>query len=303
MKLMLNEKLIYAPGFADLHTHSSRSDALSGWNPEEVILAAKSRGITHIALTDHNLLNEKWYKQSEHFGVDVISSTEMSAAYKAGEKKKEPHIVGFRVDPWAEPIRRIAEKHQQCRDGYLNAMLDGLRACPEHIDISYEELIQRNPYSKHIGRVAIGEIIIERGHAKNMEEVYKRWLGRESGAPSFVESTDYLLYEPVETVIRAIMDSGGLPILAHLPYYGLTEEEERILLGIVKDVAGDQACMETEYSGYDRKTVERLKSLAKYFGMAESTGSDFHGYEGHVLKQGSHKIYRNLQNKWEKYHG
>ena len=301
--MKLNEKLIYAPGFADLHVHSSRSDALSCWSPEEVLHMAQHHGINHVAISDHNMLNENWEKQSEHFGIDVISSTEMSSAYTAGGRLVEPHIVGFRLNPKADAIRKIAEKHQQSREGYLRAMLDGLRADPEPIDISYEELIARNPQSKHIGRVAIGEVIIERGFAKDMDEVYHRRLGRESGAPSFVESTEYLKYEPLETVIRAIMASGGLPILAHLPYYNLTEKQELELLALVKEVAGNQACMETEYTGYDRKTVERLKHLAKYFGMAESAGSDFHGYEGHELKRGSFEIYSKLQQKWEKYHG
>jgi len=303
MKLKLDEKLIYQPGFADIHVHTNHSDALSCWNPEEVILAAKSRGITHIALADHNITNENWWKQSKHFGVDVISSTEMSSAYEDDGILFEPHIVGFRVDPLADAICSIVQKHRQNRDWYLNAMLDGLRICPEAIDISLEELKKRNPASFSIGRAHIGEIIIERDYAKDMDEVYKRWLGQESGAPSYVDRTKYLKYEHVAVVIRGIMDSGGLPIVAHLPYYGMTEAQELKFLGLVKDVAGDQACMETEYTGYDRMTVDRLKRLAKHFGMAESTGSDFHGYEGHELKQGSYEIYRIQQKKWEKYHG
>lgn len=303
MKRKLDEKLIYQPGFADIHVHTNRSDALSCWNPEEVIQQAKRRGITHIALSDHNITNENWRRQSEYFSIDVISSTEMSSAYTDNGILFEPHIVGFRINPKAEPIRSIVQKHKQNRDWYLSAMLDGLRICPEQIVITLEELKNRNLASHSIGRVAIGEIIIERGYAKNMDEVYQRWLGRESGAPSYVDSTRYLNYENTEIVIRGIMDSGGLPIVAHLPYYGMTEQQELEFLGLVKDVAGDQACMETEYTGYDRMTVDRLKRLAKHFGMAESTGSDFHGYEGHVLRQGSYEIYRNLQNKWEKHHG
>lgn len=298
------ETLIYKPGYCDLHVHTHRSDALSMMSPEKVLQMARERGLTHIALSDHNIVNDDWQKQSGEFGIDVISSTEMSSGHTDKGKLFEPHIVGFRVDHQAEPIRSLSQKHQQCRDGYLNAMLDGLRADPyEPIDISYEELIRRNPFSKHIGRVAIGEIIIERGHAKNMEEVYKRRLGRESGAPSFVESTEYLKYETVETVVKAILASGGLPILAHLPYYNMTEQQEIRLLTLVKDVAGEYACMETEYTGYSPETVARLKHLAKYFGMTESTGSDFHGYQGHELKQGSFEIYMGLQKKWEKYHG
>ena len=289
------------PGYCDLHVHTRRSDAMSIWSPEKVLLRARDMGITHVALSDHNMLNEDWRNQSEKYDIDVISSTEMSGELIVDEEKFEAHIVGFRIDPFAEPVRRIAAKHQQSRDSYLNAMLDGLREHPyAPVDISCEELKAKNPYSHHIGRVAIGEIIIERGKAKDMREVYSRYLGRESGSPSYVDSRDYLKYESVESVVKAIIASGGLPIVAHPPY-NMTEKAERILLETVRDVAGPMACMETEYGDYSQAEVERLKGLAKYYGMTESTGSDFHGYEGLDLKRGSEKIYNSLQDLWEVY--
>ena len=252
------------PGFCDLHVHTHRSDALSIWSPEKVLLRARNMGITHVALSDHNMLNEDWRRQSEKYDMDVISSTEMSTELIVDGEKFEAHIVGFRIDPFAEPIRRIAAKHQQNRDRYLNAMLDGLRADPyDPIDISYEELKAKNPHSHHIGRVAIGEIIIERGKAKDMREVYEHRLGRESGAPSYVDSRDFLKYESVETVVNAIIESGGLPIVAHPPY-NMSDKAERILLETVREMAGPLACMETEYGDYPKAEVERLKRLAKY---------------------------------------
>lgn len=290
-------------GYCDLHVHTHRSDALSVWSPKKVLLRARQLGIKHIALSDHNMLNEDWLSQSLEFGIDVISSTEMSASYTDGGLLFEPHLVGFRVNPQEKEIQRIAKIHQQNRAGYLNAMLDGLRICPEAIDISYEELLEANPNSGHIGRVAIGDIIITRGLAENMDEVYARWLGRESGAPSYVDSKRFLIYENLEAVIRGIMKACGLPIVAHLPYLNMTEEQEYRFLSIVKEIAGDTACMETEYGDYPRQTVERLKRLAKHFGMAESTGSDFHGYKGSNLKCGNPEIYQKLQEKWEKHYG
>lgn len=287
------------PGYCDLHVHTNRSDAMSIWTPEKVLLRARDMGITHVALADHNIVNEDWMEQSEKCDVDVICSTEMSAELIDDDVKFEPHIVGFRVNPFAEAIRGIAAKHQQSRDSYLTAILDGLRADPyDPIDISLEELKKKNHKSLHIGRVHIGEVIIEKGKAKNMREVYNRYLGKESGAPSYVDSREHLIYEKVEIVVRGIIDSGGLPIVAHPPY-NMTEKAMRTLLGIVKDVAGPLACMETEYGDYTKAEVERLKALAKYYGMTESTGSDFHGYEGLDLKQGSEDIYRTLQDLWE----
>ena len=45
--------------FCDLHVHTNRSDALRIWTPENVLLRAKSLGIMHVAISDHNIVNEE----------------------------------------------------------------------------------------------------------------------------------------------------------------------------------------------------------------------------------------------------
>ena len=287
-------------GYCDLHVHTNRSDAMSPWSPEAVILRAKSMGITHLGLSDHNVLNEEYMEQSEKYGIDVISSCEFSADEEIDGVVGEYHVIGYRIDPFDPMVQALTERSRQNRDGYLKAMLDGLEL--ENIHLTLEELKEHNPQSHHIGRVAIGEILIERGYAKTMRQVYDAYLGRESGSPAYVPSKQYLKYPPLRDVVHGIIASGGLPILAHIPYYGLDEIRQYKLLKRFQFYARQWACMETEYGEYPPEVVLQQKQLAKTFGFVESTGSDFHGYEGLDLKQGDPGLYEKIQNHWEAVH-
>ncbi len=297
---MRYEDLMKKDGFCDLHVHTNRSDAMSIWTPEKVILRAKSMGITHLALSDHNVTNPDYLEQSEHHGIDVISSAEFSANETIDGVLCEIHVIAYRINPNDPIIMDLVNRVHQNRDEYLKAMLHGLEL--EGIKITLEELKAHNPDSFHIGRVAIGEILIERGYAKTMREVYDRYLGKESGSPAYVPSNRFLKYPPLKEVVFTIVAAGGIPILAHVPYYGLDEIRQYKLLKRFRYCAKHRGGMETEYGDYPPHVVMRQKELAKLFWFVESTGSDFHGYEGLDLKQGSEELYRQIQNHWENFH-
>jgi len=292
--------LMHRDGFCDLHVHTNRSDAMSRWSPEEVILRAKDLGITHLALSDHNMVNPAYLEQSLHYDIDVISSGEFSANEEINGQMYEIHVVGYRIDPEDAQILKLVEQSRQNRDLYLNAMLTGLQQ--EGIQITLEELKEHNPESFHIGRVAIGEILIERGHAKTMREVYDRYLGKESGSPAYAPSGQFLKYPSLRQVVLTIIGAGGLPILAHVPYYGMNDLQEYKLLHHFQWYARRWACMETEHGDYPPEIVEQQKHLVRIMDFVESTGSDFHGYEGLDLKQGSPEIFQKIQKHWEEVH-
>ena len=294
------EELMNKDGYCDLHVHTNRSDAMSMWTPEKVILRAKDLGITHLALSDHNMVNPAYRDQSLHAGIDVISSGEFSANEVIDGKTFEIHVVGYRIDPESPEILKLVEQSRQNRDYYLKAMLKGLEQ--EGIYITLEELKERNRASGHIGRVAIGELLIERGYAKNMREVYDRYLGKESGSPAYAPSGLFLKYPRLHEVINAIKIAGGLPILAHVPYYGMTEIQEYKLFTRFYFCTRGFGGLETEYGDYQPEVVMAQKQIAEIFDFAESTGSDFHGYEGLDLKQGSQAIYQKIQKRWNEFH-
>ena len=74
----------------------------------------------------------------------------------------------------------------------------------------------------------------------------------------------------------AVLAAGGVPVLAHLYYYQLSDEENLRLVRYFKELAGDAAAMEVEYGRYPRHIRDRLADMAREYGLMPSAGSDYH---------------------------
>src|SRR5215203_3587852 len=86
------------PGF-DLHTHSTFSDGTL--DPEQVVELAATRGLTGIALTDHDNTGgvERARAAAERTGLTVLLGCELSAEHDADPV----HVLAYGFDP-AEPV-------------------------------------------------------------------------------------------------------------------------------------------------------------------------------------------------------
>ena len=72
---------------ADLHIHSTMSDG--SCSIEEVIQLAKEKGLTHIAITNHDTVKglKEAIELGKKYGVEVIPGVEISAYdYKRNRK-------------------------------------------------------------------------------------------------------------------------------------------------------------------------------------------------------------------------
>ncbi|MCQ1530744.1 PHP domain-containing protein [Lutispora saccharofermentans] len=76
---------------ADLHIHSTASDG--GFDPEQVIMIAKSRGIDTIAISDHNSIDglDKAFEAGQKHGISVIPAVELSTRFN----DESIHILGY----------------------------------------------------------------------------------------------------------------------------------------------------------------------------------------------------------------
>jgi predicted metal-dependent phosphoesterase TrpH len=86
-----------------------------------------------------------------------------------------------------------------------------------------------------------------------------------------------LKYVTLEEAVEAILDAGGIPVLAHLYYYLLDAEGERALVRRFKELAGEKAAMEVHYAAYTPEQRAALGAIADEFGLMHSCASDFHG--------------------------
>ena len=255
----------------DLHLHTTCSDGTR--TVAEMIQDAKEFGLNAIAITDHNqfaLCDPMYFDE-----IDVIPGAEFSTFYRiTSGRLLEVHVVGLFFEGVPKELQSVFRKISIQRKQYLDAIITRLNNLG--ISLSYEELVYNFPDSNQIGRRHIAEILVKKGYAESITDVFDRLIGNRS--PYWVDSTKYMKYMSLESCVHKICEYGGLPILAHPYHYHCTDEEVMELIRVFKEMAGDHpAGLEVYYSKYDQSRRAELLKIAECFGLYPSAASDRHG--------------------------
>ncbi len=258
--------------YIDLHTHTNLSDGL--YPPREVIARAKAAGIRTLAITDHNALVELEPLRAENPELELIQGAEISCRYLWEGKDWELHVVALGVDPENEKLKAVLRHNCPDRRPYINAILAKLRACGVEVG-TYETLQAKHPESRHLGRMSIAQEMWERGYVSSVDEAFDLYIGSHGQRRAYVENP--LKYVTVEQAVEAIRDAGGIAVLAHLFYYGMTQEQGEALVRQFKTLAGSDGGMEVAYGRYDETQRAYLRALADENDLLYSAASDFHG--------------------------
>ena len=254
--------------YIDLHTHSCLSDG--SLTPVELLTAAREAGIGILALTDHNATADLKPLRDAFPELTLIQGTEITCRYL----DQELHVVALGIDPENPKLRAVLRNNQPDRRPYLSAILEKLHALG--IDVgTYDELQAANPNSRHFGRMQIAKEMQRRGYVSTADEAFDVYMGAHGQRLAYVANP--LKYVTLEEAVEAILDAGGVPVLAHLYYYLLDAEGERALVRRFKELAGDKAAMEVHYAAYTPAQRESLAAIADEFALMHSCASDFHG--------------------------
>ena len=254
--------------YIDLHTHSCLSDG--SLTPVELLTAARDAGIGILALTDHNATADLSPLQAAFPELTLIQGAEITCRYL----DQELHVVALGIDPENAQLRAVLRNNQPDRRPYLSAILEKLRALG--IDVgTYDELQAANPNSRHFGRMQIAKEMQRRGYVATADEAFDVYMGAHGQRLAYVANP--LKYVTLEAAVEAILDAGGVPVLAHLYYYLLDAEGERALVRRFKELASEKAAMEVHYAAYTPAQRESLAAIADEFGLMHSCASDFHG--------------------------
>ena len=254
--------------YIDLHTHSCLSDG--SLTPVELLTAARDAGIGILALTDHNATADLSPLQAAFPEMTLIQGAEITCRYL----DQELHVVALGIDPENGKLRAVLQNNQPDRRPYLSAILEKLRALG--IDVgTYDELQAANPNSRHFGRMQIAKEMQRRGYVATADEAFDVYMGAHGQRLAYVANP--LKYVTLEEAVEAILDAGGVPVLAHLYYYLLDAEGERALVRRFQELAGEKAAMEVHYAAYTPEQRESLAAIADEFGLMHSCASDFHG--------------------------
>ncbi len=248
-----------APGFVDLHSHSTASDG--AFAPAIVVQEAHKAGLTAIALTDHDTtagLTEAT-TEAERLGIRLVPGVELSAV----ENDHETHILGLHLGS-TEPIdARLADLRdmRRTRAARIVELLNTLG-----VRITFESVLEQAGGAA-IGRPHVARALIAEGWAVDSRDAFDRYLG--NGRPGFVPKDQLTVHD----AIALIHDAGGLAVMAHPGSQGSRERVEMLMKDGLDGV-------EVRHPSHSAEDMTRLMALVEHFGLVPSGGSDWHGVPG-----------------------
>jgi len=244
---------------SDLHMHTTFSDGRMA--PEEIIDAAKTAGLSCIAITDHDTVDgvRALYEQGAIPNKDlkVIAGIELSSAVDG----HDVHILGYGVDIYNLELREKLEEVAEARWARFEQMVSKLQELG--YDISEADVLMLAGASRSIGRSHVARTLVKKGLVESVREVFATLL--DSGCPAYVARYRLTPEQAVELVRAA----GGLPVLAHPK---LVKDDELVRKLLKLDFAG----VEAFYPQHDVGDTARYIAMASERGMFITGGSDFH---------------------------
>lgn len=272
----------------DLHSHSTASDG--SLTPAELVALACKNNVDVLALTDHDVthgLHEAWQQAREN-ELDFVPGIEISVSWR----HQTIHIVGLGIDP----------DNQQLQQG-LESIVDFRKERAEKIAERLEkkgiegalEGAQKYAGGQILGRTHFAHFLVEQGYAKDMKQVFKKYLVRNK--PGYVPGQ----WAELEDALGWIKAAGGLAVLAHPARYSISNGRLKEFISQFKDLGG--VAIEVVSGSHSQEEVYRMGELTKYFGMSASSGSDYHGPNVAYRELGYlHQMPPQCQPVWETNH-
>lgn len=248
--------------FCDLHTHSRFSDGTL--TPEEIVELSVQKGLSHIALCDHNTINglPRFLRAAEGKNLVAVPGCEFTSSYLGNEL----HILGLFIPEkaYAKVTERLCEYHKLKEKSNIS-LIDSL--CRAGYKLSFEEIVKKSE-SGQINRANIAAELTQLGYTASIKEAFKTLLSEKAG--HFVPPQRPDAFE----TIKFIRDIGALPVLAH-PFLSLDYDKLTAFLPLAKQ--SGLVAMECIYSSFTAEETALANELCERFSLLKSGGSDFHG--------------------------
>lgn len=256
----------------DLHLHSTCSDGSD--TPTEIIEKAAGRGITALALTDHDTTAgvAEFMAAADQAGILGVPGVELSAEFNPGVM----HILGYFFDTECAELQEELARVRNGREERNLVMLQKLN------DLGYElswEDVKAEAGSEVVGRPHFATAIIKKGYLKDKRQVFSRLLG--NGCKAYADR----YRTPPQRCIELIRQAGGVAVLAHPASLKMPRGKLRKLITTLKK-AGLEG-MEVYHPEHNDNQIKVFKQVAKEFKLVMTGGSDCHGSFTPDLKIGT----------------
>jgi len=247
----------------DLHCHSTVSDGLL--TPTQLVERAATRGVSMLALTDHDDLGglDEARCVANKKNIIFINGVEISVTWR----NRTLHIVGLDVDPKHLPLVQGLEAIRSgrvTRASNIAAQLDKFG-----VQGSLEGAYDYAGEGGLIGRTHFARFLAEQGYAKNVKSVFKKYLVK--GKPGYVSHQ----WAPLSDAVDWICGSGGKAVIAHPARYKLGKDLLDELLFEFRALGG--SAIEVITASHTPEQSLLFAHHANRMGLLASRGSDFHG--------------------------
>lgn len=245
----------------DLHSHTHFSDGRL--SPAELLLRAREREVSVLAVTDHDTIAglQGAQQAAQQLGVTLVSGIEFSSRWG----KVNIHVLGLGIDTESPELKSAIHYQEEARNRRAEAIaerlakfgiadaLDGARALAGEATV---------------GRPHFAQFLVARGAVKNINAAFKKYLG--TGKPADVKYE----WPEMASVIGWIKAANGVAVLAHPAKYDLTRRKICSLVADFAAVGGDAVEV---INGIQPPTLTQdLARITRDHGLYGSCGSDFH---------------------------
>jgi len=251
----MNEPLV------DFHTHSHCSDGIL--SPTALVERARTRNVGTLALTDHDTtagLDEAGAACVAQ-GIRFVPGVELSANWRG----QTIHVVGLQVEAThaglGEHVTAVRARRRE-RLAEIGERLEKKARLPGR-ELAAEAGESPSPTRLHLAR-----LLVARGHARDTQEAFDRWLNRDKAGHVPAQWPEF------DRVMSVLRDSRALPVLAHPHRYRLSSGQLRELTAAFARDGG--AALEASMAGMSLNDADRIASLCRKFDLHASMGSDFH---------------------------
>lgn len=253
--------------YADLHVHTFYSD--STFSPEEVVACAKDKGLSAIAICDHDSTEgiDPCRKIGDLADVEIVPGIELTVE----KADAEIHILGYFIEYKTEWFQKRIKTIQDFRVDRIHKMIEKLN--DEKIPVKMED-VSKLAGKGTMGRLHLAKAMISTGKIKNFREAFDKYIGFLK--PCYVSNIGFSPQEAVETILKI----GGVPVMAHPAVMGKDEYIDELIGYGLRGI-------EVYHTDHKASVVEHYEKLAEEYGLIMTGGSDCHGLgKGRVLMGG-----------------
>ncbi|MCD4701296.1 MAG: PHP domain-containing protein [Candidatus Aegiribacteria sp.] len=255
----------------DFHIHSTASDGVR--SPRELVAMASEKSLSVFSITDHDTLDgiPEASDAALELKMEFIPGIELSVDIE--ERELTAHLLGYfpgvaipDLVNESTPLGKAIDFVQGGRSRRNPKILEKLSDNSIYIKMEAVQLIAGGDV---VGRPHIAEAMLNEGYVSSMNEAFNRFLAK--GKPAYVERDRLSVFRAIEI----ILESGGLPVMAHPGYIEMDHEMLRSLFERMK--AYGLAGIEIYYPSHTASMIKMLKAFAREFQLVVTGGTDYHG--------------------------